>query len=77
MLDILNSPIVKILLIALAGANAAVIAYPATPPTLKVVCTLLAAIFPVLGVGTGVAANRSLQRTRAELTELRLNTKGA
>jgi hypothetical protein len=73
-MDWLNHPVVKVILIALAGANAAVLAYPGTPQTLKLICTGLAAVFPILGVGTGVVANTQLRRARAELLELKGKT---
>jgi len=66
-MDFLGNPTVKLILTLLAVANAAVLVAPVTPPTVKMVCGILAAVFTALGIGSNVQVSRELRGTRAEL----------
>jgi hypothetical protein len=66
-MDILGNPTVKMVLMVLAAANAGILVAPITPPSIKAICGVLAAVFTALGIGSNVQVSRELRGTRAEL----------
>ena len=65
-MDILNNPTVKILILALAAANSAVLVAPGVPQIVVTICSILSAVFVALGAGSVRAANVQLRGARAE-----------
>lgn len=75
-MEFLNNPTVKTIVSLLAVCNAALIAYPGTPPVMKSICGVLAAVFTgVFGV-TVRAVNKELVGARAENLALQAQLKG-
>jgi hypothetical protein len=66
-MDLLNSPTVKIVILALAAANSAVLIAPGVPPIVVTICSILSAVFVALGAGSVRAANVQLKGARSEL----------
>ena len=64
-MDFLTNPTVKLVLIVLSAANAAVLNYPGISPTVLNVCSILSAVFVALGVGVVRQQNLQLNKLKA------------
>jgi hypothetical protein len=74
-MELFSNPLVKMTLTLLAVANAAVLVAPITPPTVKMICGILAAVFTALGIGSNVQVSRELKGARAETLALQQKVK--